>query len=142
MDFKRLDAKEFASIGIEFETEAETRAFADLIRKELEVRIGAAISEGLTKKQLDEFGRCNTWEESRRWLDVNRPDYRSIVMKKEEELENEIVKYKSKISGVLPVPGSDLDQIDLPAKPLFDYLEELEDGVMFEEIFEDEYSDE
>ncbi len=133
MDFERLDSKEFASIGIRFETEEETRAFAELIREELEVRIGEAISEGMTRKQLDEFDRCNTQEAAQRWLAANRPDYRSIVLKKREELENEIIKYRSKISGVLPVPDNDLDQIDLSGiEPWDDYLEEdLGDDVMF-----------
>ena len=112
MDFERLDSKEFADIGIKFETEAEAQAFANLIREELEVRIGAAISEGMTKKQLDEFDRCNTQEAAQHWLAVNCPDYRSIVKKKKEELENEIIKYRSKISGVLPVPVSDLNRVD------------------------------
>ena len=38
-----------------FETDAEARVFALLIREELEVRVGKAISEGITKEQLDEF---------------------------------------------------------------------------------------
>lgn len=102
MDFEKLDSRELASIGIRFETEEETRAFGELIREELEVRIGEVISSRSTPKQLEEFDHCATQAAEQRWLRKNCPDYRKIVMQKKEELENEIIRYKSKIAGVLP----------------------------------------
>ena len=101
MDFNRLDAEELASIGIRFETEAETCAFADLILRELELRIGEEISSRLTEEQLDEFDSCEEPEEGRKWLEKNCLDYRKIVFRKKEEFEQEIVKYKHMIAGII-----------------------------------------
>lgn len=101
MDINRLDAEELASIGIRFETEAETRAFADLILRELEIRIGEEISSRLTEEQLEEFDSCDGPEEGRKWLEIYCPDYRQIVFRKKEEFEQEIVKYKHMIEGTI-----------------------------------------
>lgn len=101
MNFLQLDTEELAGIGIRFETEEETWAFADLIRGELEVRIGEEISSRVTKEQLDEFDRCVGQEEGKRWLERYCPDYQEIVSNKTEEFEQEIIRYKDKIAGII-----------------------------------------
>lgn len=101
MNFLQLDAEELAGIGIRFETEEETWAFADLIRGELEVRIGEEISSRATKEQLDEFDRCVGQEEGKRWLERYCPEYKKIVSNKTEEFEQEIIRYKNKIAGII-----------------------------------------
>ncbi len=141
MDFERLDSREFASIGIRFETEEETRAFGELIREELEVRIGKAISSQSTREQLAEFDKCTTRVAAQQWLRKNCPDYRKIVMQKREELENEIIRYKSKVAGVLPEMDTIPAEADISGlKPWDGYLIEEEDD--FEEDYPfDDYED-
>lgn len=136
LNIERLDSKELASIGIAFETDDETHAFAEFIREELEVRIGKEISKHLTDKQLDEFDRCSTQASASRFLDNNCPEFRSIVRQQKDEFENEIIRYKSIISGVHPVSTVGLDKVDLPRT-------EIRDGLMddLEEEFEDELMD-
>lgn len=101
MNFQKLDPKELAGIGIRFETEEETWAFADLILKELEIRIGEEISSRATKEHLDEFDRCIGQEEGKRWLERYCPEYQEIVSNKMEEFEQEIIRYKDKIAGII-----------------------------------------
>ena len=101
MNFRQLNPKELAGIGIRFETAEETWAFADLIRRELEIRIGEEISSRTTKEQLDEFDRCVSQEEATRWLERHCPDYQEIVSNKTEEFEQEIIRYKDKIVGII-----------------------------------------
>ena len=101
MNFNRLDADELAGIGIRFETEEETGAFADLILRELEIRIGEEISSRMTEEQLEEFDSCEGPEEGQKWLEINCPDYRQIVFRKREEFEQEIVRYKHMIAGII-----------------------------------------
>ena len=101
MNFNRLDADELAGIGIRFETEEETGAFADLILRELEIRIGEEISSRMTEEQLEEFDSCEGPEEEQKWLEKNCPDYRKIVFRKSDEFEQEIVRYKHMIAGII-----------------------------------------
>lgn len=101
MNFNCLDSKALASIGIRFRTAEETKAFADIILEELEVRIGEEISKRLTDRQLEAFDRCRGPVEARRWLDANCPEHRHITETKKEEFEQEIIKYRDQVPGVI-----------------------------------------
>lgn len=102
MDFERLGSRELENIGIRFETESEAHAFAQLLLEELERRVGEEIAAGMTNDQMEEFGSVLIDGEANRWLAENFPDYKSIVWEKKKELEEEVIKYRSKISGALP----------------------------------------
>ena len=102
MNFRKLDSQELAKAGIRFETESETQAFIEVIRNELAARIGREISKRLTKKQQREFRRRDNKMSAQSWFDKNCPDYRVIVRQKSKELENEILIYKSIVSGNIP----------------------------------------
>ena len=101
MNFKRLDADELAGIGIWFETEEGTGNVADLIFRELEIRIGEEISSRMTKEPLEEFDSCEESEEGQKWLEINCPEYRQVVFRKIDEFEQEIVKHKHMIAGII-----------------------------------------
>lgn len=102
MDFRRLNAREFASIGIRFKSDEDASLFAQIVREELEYRIGEEISRGLTKQQLAEFDSCNE-DEAAKWLDINCPNHRYITKEKAKELEKEIIKYKPEIPGLVSI---------------------------------------
>ena len=103
MNFNQLNKKEFASIGICFKTDRETNAFAEIIKEELEVRIGEAISSRFSDEKLKEFDSCLTLEESPCWLRENCPDYIKIIEKKKREFERELIEFRSKIPGLVTI---------------------------------------
>lgn len=99
-EYNPLDIDGLKQIGIDFETKEEAYAFAELICEELEVRIGEAISEGLTKTQLKEYDSLNNLIESQRWLEWNCPDYRRIVQRTAGEFKAELLHYRKSIDGL------------------------------------------
>lgn len=135
MIFEKFDKREFASIGICFKTNRETAAFAEIIREELEVRIGEEISRRFSEKKIAEFELCSTQEECSRWIIENCPDYGRIVVKKKREFEQELIEHRMKIPGLMTADNSVLDNEDpLLIEPIGEYEERfnVEDG--FEDI--------
>lgn len=109
------------------------KQFEDLYREELEVRIGKTISQGLTQAQLKEFDLINDSQEASKWLDNNRPDYKTIVNEiiNEMELEYPLLKYEMKESDKSGSNYSDVN--DVFEKHKNDELEQLLDAI--EEFF-------
>lgn len=107
--------------------------FEDLYREELEVRIGKTISQGLTQAQLKEFDLINDSQEASKWLDNNRPDYKTIVNEiiNEMEFEFPLLKYQMKKSDKSGSNYSDVN--DVFEKHKNDELEQLLDAI--EEFF-------
>lgn len=101
MNDRHMNPEELAGIGIRFKTEEEARAFAEIIQQELEFRIGESITSRVTEQQIEEFDRCIGAVDSIRWLEMYCPDYRSIVKAKMDELEQELIHFKSLIPGNL-----------------------------------------
>lgn len=99
-EYNPLDIAGLKQIGIAFETDEESNAFAELIREELEVRIGEAISAKLTKEQLNEFDALHGQEEASAWLGANCPDYRQIVRQKAGEFKSELLRHRKSIDGL------------------------------------------
>lgn len=136
MNFEKLDKREFASIGIRFRTNRETQVFAEIIKEELEVRIGAEISSRFSNEKLAGFDRCTTQEECSRWLEKNCPNYRIIVEKNKRELENELIEYRSKIPGLVTADNGLDDYEDMMLLESMEDIEGLFD--MEEDYFEDD----
>ena len=99
-EYNPLDIAGLKKIGIAFETDDESNAFAELIREELEVRIGEAISAKLNKEQLNEFDALHGQEETSAWLGANCPDYRQIVRQKAGEFKSELLRHRKSIDGL------------------------------------------
>ena len=135
MNFEKLDKREFASIGIRFRTNRETRAFAEIIREELEIRIDTEILSRFSNEKLEEFDRCTTYEECSCWLVKNCPDYGKIVEKKKRELESELIEYRSKIPGLVTADNEPDDYEDML---LLEPVEDTERLFDLEEDFEEE----
>lgn len=99
----KIDKYYLDSIGIRFETEEETQAFAEIVQSELEVRIGTEIAGRLSDEQLDEFDMYIDSYDAGEWLEENCPDYRDIVDNETERMENELISNRSMIPGVIDI---------------------------------------
>lgn len=93
----QLDESFLQEMGLQAMPEDQKQAFLDYVQEELEVRIGARISKGLSEEQLNEFDAISDPLEAAKWLEKNRPDYREIVMRTIEELKAEIRANRSKL---------------------------------------------
>ena len=51
----------------------------------------------MTEEKMREFEAAKTDEETRKWLEENKPDYREIVEKTARELKEEISRNRDKI---------------------------------------------
>ncbi|MBQ1528118.1 hypothetical protein IIZ77_00530 [Candidatus Saccharibacteria bacterium] len=86
-------------VGLSAMPEEERRAFLDYVQEELEVRVGEEIAAGMTEEKMREFEEAATDEETKAWLEKNKPNYRELVAKTVEELKEEISRNRAKILG-------------------------------------------
>ena len=77
--------------------EAEKQAFLDYAQEELEVRVGEEIAAGMTEEKMREFEATESDEETEKWLNENKPNYREIIEKTINELKEEISRNREKI---------------------------------------------
>lgn len=113
IDFNRLADGELDRLGFAFETQEETELFAALIQEELEVRVGEAVGRELTNAQLLEFDCSQDTDESVLWLEEHCPDYRRITRKVQIRLEDELMAYRSRIPGAVPVLPPELKPVSI-----------------------------
>jgi len=93
----QFDEKFLQEMGLSAMPEQKKKEFLDYIQEELEVRIGARISKGLSEAQLAEFDAISDPMEAAKWLEKNRPDYREIVNRTIAELKEEVRANRSKL---------------------------------------------
>lgn len=86
-------------MGLSAMPEAEKQRFLDYVQEELEVRIGERISRGLTDAQLRQFDAIADRDEAAKWLEINRPDYREIVLRTVNEMKEEIRANRTRLVG-------------------------------------------
>lgn len=86
-------------VGLSAMPEEERRAFLDYVQEELEVRVGEEIAAGMTEEKMREFEATSSDEETRAWLEENKPNYKELVTKTVEELKEEISRNRAKILG-------------------------------------------
>ncbi|MDI9629606.1 MAG: DUF5663 domain-containing protein [Acidobacteriota bacterium] len=72
-----LDDQFLADCGLESLPTPDKKSLLQAIYKELELRVGEALSEGLSAAQLDTFAAITAPDEAaiRDWLSENTPDY-------------------------------------------------------------------
>lgn len=92
-----LDEGFLREVGLSVMPEEQRRAFLEYAQEELEVRVGEGIAEGMTEEQMRGFEAAETDEETEKWLNENKPNYKEIVEKTIEELKSEISRNKEKI---------------------------------------------
>ena len=84
-------------VGLSTMPEGERRAFLDYVQEELEVRVGEEIAAGMTEEKMREFEAAKTDEETEKWLNENKPNYREWVEKTVRELKEEMSRNRDKI---------------------------------------------
>lgn len=84
-------------MGLSAMPEDQKQPFLDYVQRELEIRVGERISQGLSETQLREFDLIEDPEEAAAWLEKNRPDYREIVNRTIEEMKEEIRANREKL---------------------------------------------
>ena len=84
-------------VGLSAMPEEQRQAFLDYVQEELEVRVGEEIAAGMTEEKMREFEEAANDEETKAWLEKNKPNYRELVAKTVEELKEEISRNKEKI---------------------------------------------
>lgn len=99
--------------------------YNDIYQEELDIRIGSAISEGLSDEKLREFDAIHDLGQAQKWLEVNRPDYIAIVFKEQIKMSDEFGSVKSAATEKINPPenppvetGDNSDgRVDLPPRP-------------------------
>lgn len=95
----KFDDAFLQEMGLSAMPEGQKKSFLEYIQGELEVRIGIRISKGLTETQLGEFDSLTDPVAITKWLEANRPDYRTIVTRTIEEMKTEIRNNREKLLG-------------------------------------------
>ena len=127
IDFSNFTPADLRKIGIRFKSTEEAQAFYEVIKEEMEVRVGQAISEGRTEKELQLFEDCATDEETEEWLNTYCPHFRTIIREAGEQMEKELIQYKDRIPGVIqqttetiPVKESSQSESDKTERHILD----------------------
>lgn len=109
MRIRTLDSRDFREMGFLFETDEEVKAFAQIIRKEVKVRICKALLGSVFPELLKEFYNCTDEYEEEIWLGKNYV-YRCLILNEQvEQLYKQIEKYRSRIPGaILTIEAMDL----------------------------------
>jgi hypothetical protein len=94
-----VDEKFLRDVGLSAMPEEQKKAFLEYAQEELEVRVGEEIASGMTEEKMREFEDAKTDEETEKWLNENKPNYREIVDKTIEDFKNEIARNRDKILG-------------------------------------------
>ena len=99
----QFDEKVLTELGIMGLSEERQELFIATLQEELEIRVGERISEGLTKRQMEEFDELVDDAETKRLLEENAPDYKAIIEICYKEIRAEVSRYSSWImKGVNP----------------------------------------
>lgn len=89
----RLDESLLAEIGLESLGSSDGRSVLSALYSELELRVGRALSDGLSDRQLEEFEKIIDAKleiVGDAWLAVNSPDYTDVVSRIFRELLGEL----------------------------------------------------
>ena len=95
-------------MGIEFRRKGDAEVFCQKVQDDMETRIGARMSEGVSEEELkifedlidsDEPEGTND-EKIKEWLLKNRPDVQGIIAKVSQEIRDELIRYRGQILGM------------------------------------------
>ncbi|SRR6266702_8940470 len=98
----QLDDNFLASLGLGVMPADEKAAFLDYIYEELELRVGAELSKGLSDEQLEHFEKLidgGDQDAALQWLGQHCPNYREVVEQELERLREEIIASKDRLLG-------------------------------------------
>ena len=86
-----------------FKTKEERERFKDLVREDLEVRIGEEISRGMSDEELRVFDGLSEPSECAEWLHSHCPGFTDTVERVIAEVRSELIRYKDGIPGLIDV---------------------------------------
>ncbi len=101
----QLDDDFLKSVGLDAMPAEQKAPFLDHLLETLELQVGARLSEGMTKQQLDDFEaliKARNDKGALSWLETNRPDYKKVVSDELERLKKEVEANKETILGNEP----------------------------------------
>jgi hypothetical protein len=99
----RLDNQLLEDLGLRFLSAEHKKMLLRTLYEELQMRVGRAIAGQLTDRQLDDFERYISVDDSAgalSWLEQNCSDYREIVSQEFEKLCDEISALQGEITAV------------------------------------------
>ena len=92
----KIDEEFLQEVGLSVMPEEQKQAFLEYVEREIEVRIGERISEGIPAEKLREFEKLDD-DEALRWLKENKPNFIEIVDSVIAEMKAEISRNRDKI---------------------------------------------
>lgn len=95
----RIDEMFMEEVGLGDMPAGEKQAFMDHAEEELEVRVGHAVSLGLTDQQLKDFEELDDGGQAAAWLKINVPNFREIVQTVVQGFKNELISERAQILG-------------------------------------------
>lgn len=95
----RIDEMFMEEVGLGDMPAGEKQAFMDHAEEELEVRVGHAVSLGLTDQQLRDFEELDDGGQAAAWLKINVPNFREIVQTVVQGFKNELISERAQILG-------------------------------------------
>lgn len=94
-----IDEMFMEEVGLGDMPAGEKQAFMDHAEEELEVRVGHAVSLGLTDQQLKDFEELDDGGQAAAWLKINVPNFREIVQTVVQGFKNELISERAQILG-------------------------------------------
>jgi len=117
---KTISTETIRSLGIAFGSKKEEELFHSFVIGELEERVGASISQMLSREQLDEFDKIDDMEKAEEWLETNVPTYKAKVAKEIEEMKLMLMRLSKRISTSEPdypaIRSQPIDCLDLSVR--------------------------
>lgn len=95
----RVDEAFMNEVGLAEMAEPEKQAFMEEAEAELELRVGEAMAERLSKDEVDEFSKIAEDDAALVWLNAKVPDFRDLVRETFRQFKEEIRAERAQILG-------------------------------------------
>lgn len=92
----KIDEEFLQEVGLSVMPDEQKQAFLEYVEREIEIRIGEKISEGVPAAKLREFEKMDD-EDALAWLEENKPNFIEIVDEVIKEMKEEISRNRDKI---------------------------------------------
>lgn len=92
----KIDEEFLQEVGLSVMPDDQKQAFLEYVEREIEIRIGEKISEGIPASKMREFEKLDD-EAALKWLEENKPNFIEIVDQTVAEMKAEIARNRDKI---------------------------------------------
>jgi hypothetical protein len=100
----QLDEAFLESVGLGGMPDEQKQPFLEYLYEQLEINVGAKLSEGMSDAQLTEFQRIAESRDDQAavtWLETHRPQYRNVVADELDKLKKELIAQRDAILGIV-----------------------------------------